>query len=300
MAITALIVTWNSAPDLQVCLRSLPDDIAVIVVDNASTDDSVYVGRAGGARIVPCEQNVGFARAVNRGLSLVETDLVLLLNPDVRVERGCIEQCAEVLVREPDVAMVGPNTRDARGAPEPPAARRDRTALHVLVESLGLVQISRRFDLQMIHDRQSDRDVPAINGAFMLIRTEVLRSLGGLDDSVFLYLEDQDLCRRVRAAGHRIRFVAGACPVHTQGSSTGRGDEAQQVRAYLHRIDADLEYLRRYGRRGEVAVALGAHVLRALIGLVVSTIRPGRRSRYRAALGYTLRQVGGRAQAPPV
>ena len=76
----------------------------------------------------------------------------------------------------------------------------------------------------MIRDRGQDRDVDAVNGAFMLLRTDLLRSLGGLDESVFMYLEDADLCRRVRDARLRVRFVAGAPAVHGGGTSTARGD----------------------------------------------------------------------------
>ena len=133
-----------------------------------------------------------------------------------------------------------------------------------------------------------------------MIRSELLRSLGGLDESVFMYLEDQELCRRVRDAGYRIRFVAGARAVHGAGTSTARGDAGAQARAYLHRIDADLEFLRRHGGRFEAGVAAWAFVFRSALGLLVSVVRPRRRVRYRAALPYAIRQLRGRQPAPPV
>ena len=194
---------------------------------------------------------------------------------------------------------VGSDTRLPDGRPELPAARHDRRAVQILVESLGLVHVSRRFDLQMIKDRSRDRDVDAVNGAFTLVRTDLLRDLGGLDTAVFLYLEDQDLCWRVRDAGFRVRFVAGAGAVHGAGTSTARGSPDAQVRAYLHRIDADVEFLRRYGGRGVHRGRPGVRAAR-LVGLAVSVVRPERRSRYSAALGYALRQVRRRYPAPAV
>jgi GT2 family glycosyltransferase len=168
------------------------------------------------------------------------------------------------------------------------------------VESLGLVHLSRRLDLQMIVDRRASRDVDAVNGAFLLARTDLLRGLGGLDEDVFMYLEDADLCRRVRDAGARVRFVSDARAVHGGGTSTDRGDTGARTRAYLHRIDGDVEFLRRYGRRGAASVAALAFALRALIGLVVAAGSPTRRARYRAALPFALHQLGGRHPAPPV
>lgn len=296
---TAIIVSWNSAPDLPRCIASLPPDAAV-VVDNASADDSVSVARDLGAEVIELPTNIGFAAAVNEGLSRATTPYVLLLNPDVTVGPGTIERCVSTLELDPTIGVVGPNTRLPDGRPEPPAARRDRSAVQILVESLGLVHLSRAFDLQMVRDRTRSQDVEAINGAFMLMRTDVVRGIGGLDETVFMYLEDQDLCRRVRDAGYRVRFVANAHAVHGNGTSTARGSERQQARAYMHRIDADLEFLRRYGRRSEVPVAIFAFTLRSLIGLAVSVVRPDRRLRYRSALVYSLRQLAGRRPPPPV
>ena len=301
MELTALIVSWNSAPDLPACLATLPSTVRVLVADNASEDDSVAVARAAGATVIEMGANVGFAAAVNAAVSEVESDHLLLLNPDVVVGPGAVERCLEELRADRSVGIVGPNTRLPDGRPEPPAARRDRSAAQILVESFGLVHLSRRLDRQMIADRSSDRDVDAVNGAFMMMRTDLLRTLGGLDSSVFMYLEDQDLCRRVRDAGHRIRFLADAHAVHGNGTSTARGDSGQRTRAYLNRIDADLEFLRRYGDRGATGAALAGFVLRSFLGMLVTlVVHRTRGPRYRSALRYCLRQIRGRVPAPRV
>jgi N-acetylglucosaminyl-diphospho-decaprenol L-rhamnosyltransferase len=295
-----VVVTWNSALHLPTALRALPEWARLIVVDNGSVDQSIEAARAEGAYVVEMARNAGFPAAVNRGLAEVEAPDVLLLNPDLVVDPKAVERCLQVLHSSPGVGIVGPATTLPDGRPEPAAARRDRRAWHVLLESLGIVHLNRRFDRQMIHDRSRDRDVDAVNGAFMLTRTELLRSLGGLDETVFMYLEDADLCRRVRDAGYHVRFVANAHAVHEGGASTAQGDEGAQVRAYLHRIDADVEFIRRYGRRGEAGLALAAFVVRSLIGSIVGVARPHLRSRYREALMHCLRQLRGRRPPPPV
>lgn len=292
-----IVVSWNSAPHLGATLAALPPWARAIVVDNASTDRSVEVARERGALVIEVGRNAGFPAAVNIGLANVTTPAVLLLNPDLVVGPGTIERCLNVLREDPGVGLVGPATVTPDGRPEPAAARHDRRAWHIVIESMGLVHLSRCFDRQMVHDRRRDQDVDAINGAFMLTRTELLRSLDGLDETVFMYLEDTDLCRRVRDAGYRVRFVADARAVHEGGASTAQGTSDAQVRAYLHRIDADVEFVRRYGFRGETVLAIGGFVLRALVGLLVGVVHPARRAKYRAALRYSVAQIRGR-QAP--
>lgn len=298
--VDAIVVTWNSGPHLEATLRSLPPSARALVVDNASADDSVAVARRCGATVVEMGRNAGFPGAVNVGLGYVNAPLTLLLNPDLVLGEGTLERCVGVLEADPSTGLVGPATVTSDGRPEPAAARRDRRAWHILLESLGLVHLDRRFDRQMIHERSEDQDVDAVNGAFMLLRTELLRALGGLDETVFMYLEDADLCRRVRDAGYRVRFVADARAVHEGGASTAQGNPDAQVRAYLHRIDADIEFIRRYGARGESVLAILAFVLRTMIGLCVSVVRPARRARYWAAVAYSLRQLPGRRPPPAV
>jgi len=298
--VDAIVVSWNSEPHLGATLEALPAWVRPIVVDNASADRSTEVARDHGALVLAQTENLGFPVAVNRGLAVVTAPFVLLLNPELVIRSPALEKCLQELQGDPSIGLVGPATMTAGSAPEPAAARRDRTALQILIESLGFVHLSRRFDVQMIHDRHATIDVDAVNGACMLLRTDLLRSLGGLDESVFMYLEDMDLCRRVREAGYRVRFVADAPAQHTTGASTNRGDAAQRDRAYLHRIDADLEFLRRYGRRGEAGLAVTAFVLRALVGRLVGLVRRGRASRYRLALPYAVAQWRGRQAPPPV
>jgi GT2 family glycosyltransferase len=298
-AVDVIIVAWNSAPDLRTCLAALPPDARAIVVDNGSGDDSARVARDHGATVVELGRNVGFAAGVNAGLEHVTAPFTLLLNPDVVVEADTIEICRRALAADEGIGVVGPNTVQPDGTPEPPAARRDRHASHIVLESLGLTHVHKWFDRQTIRDRSHDRDVDAVNGAFMLIRSDLLRALDGLDTTVFMYLEDADLCRRVRDRGKRVRFVAEARAVHAYGTSTRRGSAAAQARAYLHRLDADIEFMRRYRPRPSAGIAVAAFTVRSLLGLVASLRLRDRRLRYRTALAWTWQQRRGR-HAPPV
>jgi GT2 family glycosyltransferase len=298
--VDAIVVSWNSEPHLGAALGALPGWVGPLVVDNASADGSAAVAERHGAHVVRLPTNLGFAAGVNRGLDLVQAPFVLLLNPDLVIEEEALHRLLDALQRDPSVGLVGPATVDASGEPEPAAARRDRTALQILIESIGLVHLSRQFDRQMIHDRRRSQDVDAVNGACMLLRTDLLRSLDGLDDTLFMYLEDMDLCRRLRDAGYRVRFVADAPARHEGGASTARGDRDEQARAYLHRIDADVEFLRRYGRPGAAGAAVAAYVFRSLVGCLVTLVWRDRAVRYRAALRYSWRLRRGGTRPAPV
>jgi GT2 family glycosyltransferase len=115
-----------------------------------------------------------------------------------------------------------------------------------------------------------------------------------------MYLEDMELCRRVRDVGYQVRFVANAPARHKGGASTARGDREEQARAYLHRIDADVEFLRRHGRPGSAGTAVAAYVLRSLVGCLVTLVWKDREVRYRAALRYSWDQRRGRTRPAPV
>ena len=185
-------------------------------------------------------------------------------------------------------------------SPSPPRPGATVRAVDTLIESFALPRLHRRFDRQAIWDRDDDRDVDAVQGAFMLARTDLLRRLGGLDESVFMYLEDIDLCRRVRDAGYRVHFVAGAEAVHAGGKSTDRADDRARARAYQHRVDADLEFLRRYRSSRARQVALAFWVLRCLLGMAASPFRRNKASFYGDVLRFTLDQHHGRRPASAV
>jgi N-acetylglucosaminyl-diphospho-decaprenol L-rhamnosyltransferase len=303
--VSVLLVLWNAAPFVDGCLGALSRSsvpVEVLAFDNASADGSADAAEALGAAVTRSPTNRGFPYGVNALLPAARAESVLLLNPDVELAPGAVETALAALAG-PGVGMVGINLRRPDGRPDGPAARRFRTVGTILVESLGLGLLSPRLDLQYLPgwDRSTDRDVPCINGAFMLLRTDTLRAVGGLDETVFLYLEDQELCRAIHARGERIRFVAAARATHVGGGSTEAADPDQQAVAYLHRLDASLEIIRR--RQGSVArmAALGILALRCATQLLLATITRAddRRLKHRTALRWLARQVPHR-RPPPV
>jgi N-acetylglucosaminyl-diphospho-decaprenol L-rhamnosyltransferase len=304
--VTAVVVLWNCRPFLARCLDSLDDSttrVQVLAFDNASEDGSAELAESYGAQVLRSAVNRGFPAAVNALLPRCRAPVTLLLNPDVAVERTTLDRCLRALDAD-DVGMVGANLRRPDGSSDPPAARRFRSVLTIAVESLGLAALWWRLDLQYFPtwDRRSSRDVPCINGAFAMLRTETLMGVGGLDETAFLYLEDQELCRSVSARGLRIRFVADAKAVHVGGGPTEASSPEQRSIAYLHRLDASLEIVRR--RQGSPA-RLAAIVLllaRCSVLQLLAVVRGDgdARLKYGRALAWLSHQTLRRRPPPPV
>jgi len=305
-AVSVVMVLWNAAPFLEGCIAALEQSgvhVEVLCVDNASTDGSAALAERLGCSVERSASNVGFPAAVNRVLPQCQAPITLLLNPDVELEPEALELALDELAVE-GVGMVGANLRRRDGTPDPPAARRFRSVGTILVESVGLPRLWRRLDLQYFPswDRTTSRDVPCINGAFMLVPTSTLRALGGLDESVFLYLEDQELCRSVAERRERIRFAARARATHVGGGSTEASSQEQRAAAYLHRLDASLEIVRRrqgdHARRAALLTLLGRSGSQWI--LAVFSGDAGRRLKHREALRWLAQQWARRRPPPPV
>lgn len=304
--ISVIVVLWNCEAYLDACLASLADDpvvVEVICVDNASDDGSPDRAEAWGCEVERSPVNIGFPAAVNRALPRCRAPVTLLLNPDVRVFEGALSRCREAL-DEPGVGLVGANLVRDDGRPDPPAARRFRSLGTMTVDALGLPLLSRRFDLQYLPtwDRTSSRDVPCINGAFAMIRTASLREIGGLDETVFLYLEDQELCLAVGRRGERVRFVADARAIHVGGGPTTASSPERRAIAYLHRLDASIEIvLRRQGTTARLG-AIVVLIVRCAVLLAAAAARRDviARRRYVLALRWLAGQFRHRVPPPPV
>lgn len=307
--VSVIVVLWNSCIELPACLASLAEagaavPLQVICVDNGSEDRSVALARELGAQLLELKSNRGFPVAVNAGLDQARAPYVLLLNPDVELRVGTLARCLEELATDRTIGMVGANLRRVDGTPDWAAARTFRSLGSIAAETFGLTRISKRLDFQYLPawSRETSRDVECINGAFMLLRTDLLRRLGGLDETAFMYLEDQELCRQVWEAGLRVRFVADAVATHVGGASTERASDDRRVLAYLHRTDADVEMVaRRDGRVARIA-ALGLFAVRAGLGLGVGVVRrdAALRSKYLTTIAWLARQVPRRHPPPPI
>lgn len=243
-ATAILIVNFNSGEHLGWCLQSITEhepDARVIVIDNASTDRSEYPAASMGDRVNLCRNttNLGFARAINQGVAQTHSESVLVLNPDCRLLPGALPALEAQLARYADCAVAGPQMLDDDGGIQG-SMRGDPDMLTGLFGRSTL--LTRLFPRSRAARRNVRTDAIAdgnnvsttvdwVSGACMLVRRTALEAVHGFDERYFLYWEDADLCRRLRAGGYTVHYVPAARVIHSVGQS-GRSVPTLAIRAF--------------------------------------------------------------------
>ena len=221
--VDVVIVNFNAAGHLDACLASVMGAggvNSVTVVDNASTDRSAaIVSGHPGVRWLPTGANLGFGRAANRGVAATSAPLVLVLNPDAVVLPGAVEILAATLGVRTRCAAIGPRVENPDGTLYPSAR-----AFPNLVDAIGhgfvgLLRPDNRWSRRYL---AGDR-VDWVSGTAVLVRRGAFEAVGGFDEDYFMYVEDVDLCWRLRDAGWDVHYEPAAGVVHViGGSSEGR------------------------------------------------------------------------------
>lgn len=231
--ISTIIVNYNAGKLVRSCVDSLlncPLEIEIIVVDNASTDNSLnaLVG-------LPCVQiiknsaNVGFAAACNKGTASASAPFLLFLNPDCSFKPEALVQLLNAFgnnARAGDalVGMVGGLLVNPDGTEQAGGRRAVPTPWRSFVRAFGLARFSDRwprlfFDFNLHKQPLPDHaiEVEAISGACMMVKREAMLDVGEWDESYFLHCEDLDWCMRFRQKGWKILFVPSAQITHALG-----------------------------------------------------------------------------------
>lgn len=236
--LSIVIVSWNVRELLRACLAALPRDAEVIVVDNASADSSAAMVTAEypAVRLVANQHNRGFTGGNNQGLALTQGRYILLLNPDTIVQDNALETLVNFIDSHPEAGVVGPQLRYADGSLQS-SRRRFPTLATALLESTPLAwhwPAERNRWAQHYHmaDRSPDveQEVDWLVGAALLTRREVLEQVGGFDEGYFMYSEELDWQRRVRAAGWKVVYVPQAVITHYEGKSSEQATAARHIR----------------------------------------------------------------------
>lgn len=259
--ISVLIVSWNVRDLLLRCLESVTAaaadglDIEIIVVDNASSDGAVAAVRAAfpAVRIIANTENRGFTGGNNQALALAQGDSLFLLNPDTEVRPGAIAELRRYLQEHLDVGIVGPRLRYADGSIQP-SRRRFPTLATLFTESTIVQQYLPWlpwFGRFYMADRSPDeaQTVAWIVGAAMFARRAVYEQIGGLDESLFMYSEELDWCRRAARAGWRVAYDPAAEVMHYEG----RSSEQVVAARHIHFFSSRVRYTRNY--HGPLAAA---------------------------------------------
>jgi N-acetylglucosaminyl-diphospho-decaprenol L-rhamnosyltransferase len=232
-----VMVSYNCADWIDRCLDSLPAALAgheaeVVVVDNASTDDSaeLVATKHPDATLLRNKDNRGFAAAVNQGVAASSAPWVLLLNPDMDARAGSLGALLDFAEANPGHGIYGGRTLRPDGTVERSSCWNLPTVWSTACFALGLSTLfprSRFFDPESIGgwDRDSVREVGMVTGCLLLVPRTTWDRLGGLDERYFVYGEDADFSARARAIGCRPIITPATEVVHAVGVSSSSGNK---------------------------------------------------------------------------
>lgn len=227
---TVVIVNWNGAEFLESLLRSVAKENPreTIVIDNASTDGSMEIlSKFSGLRILSNSENLGFGKAANQGIEQALTPYVLILNADMQALSGSIDALEQFMEENPKTAIVAPQLLfpDKRIQPSCRSFPTIR-GLFLYLSYLDRVVPSGYRLKGKDHSQLAEVDQPM--GAALMFRKSVLDTVGMFDPRYFLYMEEVDLCERIKRRGWKIFYLPKAQIIHHAGGSTRQDWERSQ------------------------------------------------------------------------
>jgi len=287
--IAVVVVTYNSASVVGGLLDSLPsgfegvDSYDVLVVDNDSRDNSVDLAQCHpiGAKVIQMGRNAGYAAGINAAIKVLSEDTdVLVLNPDVRLQQGCVLRLRERL-SDATVGIVVPQILNEDRAVAL-SLRREPTLVTAWSDALLGTKLAARIGLgEIVDDPGLYRHGGVIEwatGAVLAISARARRAVGSWDESFFLYSEEVDYMARVRRSGLNIVYEMEARAVHFGG--------AYHENTYLSALMTANRI--RYFKRHHGLVATAVFRLAIIVGETIRVaLGPGHRAALRAALFFS-------------
>jgi GT2 family glycosyltransferase len=252
--LSIVIVNWNGGRLLTRCIETIVSSAPqatyeIVIVDNASTDDSLAQLRASGVaapmiereqiRFILNEDNRGFGAANNQAFAVVESPYVFLLNSDTEVPPGTIDTLIDKVKSDPKIGACGPKMLNTDGSLQVSAYFNPPRAWHTLLSQLWLYRLlPRRLRGELLlgghwdHDRE--RSVPMLGGAAIMARREMIEQVGGFNERFHMYAEDNEWCWRITKSNWRLLFVPEAILLHHGAQSSGkRWSRPEQIRVRL-------------------------------------------------------------------
>jgi len=221
--LTIVLVTFCSEKIIQQTLQSLNNlDCSIIVVDNASKDNTVNIIKNNFQHInlITLPQNIGFARANNIALQKIKTSYALLLNPDAYISKKDILLCLNIMQKNNQIAIAGPTVYNAK--------------IHNnnLIDNGICLKKNKKPSKQISDDYSLNQ---FITGAGMFFNMQIMQKVGFFDEGFFLYCEDNEICKRVIKKGYNTAIIKKAKILHLGSQSSGISlAEIQQT--YWHRF----------------------------------------------------------------
>jgi GT2 family glycosyltransferase len=280
--LSVVIVSFNTREVLRRCLKTLATEAKqfsaeVLVVDNASRDGSaeMVISEFPHVRLLQAGKNLGFAAANNLAFQAAQGKYLVLLNSDAFLLPGALDRAIAHMEEYPGTGLAGGRLIGEDGSWQP-SARQFPSLLNDFMSFSGLAHRFQKSRFWGRADRTwadplEETGTDWVPGAFSIIRASVLEQVGGFDDSFFLYYEEVDLCRRIKAAGYAVRYLPDVGVVHLGGESSKSMENAVRSRVgaqlALWRLRSGYLYYRKHhgGAAWRImALEFGWHLMRLI------------------------------------
>jgi O-antigen biosynthesis protein len=242
--LTVVTVNYNSKDYLEQCLHAIHretrlESLQIVVVDNASEDQdfSSLQARFPDVDFVCNSVNYGFSTACNQGIRKHPAACYLLVNPDCQIRDDAIGKTFNFLRQRQDAGIAGCRVVHPDGSLQLACRRsipRPSTAFYRFLGLSRLFPRSRRFaryNLTYLDEREIS-EVEAVSGSFLMVRDEVIRDIGLLDQDFFLYGEDLDFCLRAGERGWKVLYYPDAEVVHFKRRSSRKNSHISNYHYY--------------------------------------------------------------------
>ena len=229
--VTTVIVNYRLKYFLEQTLLSVEEAYTeveghTIVIDNNSGDDSIdfLEERFPSVTFIRNKENVGFARANNQGFALADTEFILVLNPDTIIGSDTLKDAIKWMDEHPECGAAGVKMIDGNGFFLPESKRSFPSTWNSFCKLFGLSSIFpksklfARYHLRYLHE-DKPHQVPVLAGAFMLLRTDLTKKVGGFDEDFFMYGEDMDLSYRM-ITDNKVNYYLPIPIIHYKGECT--------------------------------------------------------------------------------
>ena len=280
--VTTIIVNYRLKYFLEQTLLSVREAYQcvpghTIVIDNNSGDDSIpfLKERFPDVTFICNNENLGFAKANNQGFDLADTDYILVLNPDTIIGKDTLKETVEWMDSHEKCAAIGVKMIDGNGNFLPESKRSFPSIWNSFCKLFGLSaifpksRIFARYHMKYLDENQAHK-VDVLAGAFMLLRTSIVKQVKGFDEDFFMYGEDMDLSYRMATNG-RENYYLPTPIIHYKGECT-KTESMNYVKIFYEAMH--IFYCKHYPGRSFISriFVSSAIFLRMCIGAVTSTI----------------------------
>lgn len=244
--ISIISVCYNSQSVLPDMLNSIPPQCPIILVDNASSKPLKLPNKNANITILHNKENLGSGRACNQGAASAKTKFLLFLNPDTTLLENTLDELLDAALRHKKASAFNPLTQNNEGK----RSFRKRSVI------LG------KSNFSSPNVPSDDIELPILNGAAIFITKKIFDAVGGFDEKIFLYHEDDDLSLRLKEQYGPLILASKSCVVHLKGQSSDRTPEIAALKAF-HMGRSRIYVMRKCGHQFAFSKSLAAALLGA-------------------------------------